>query len=49
MLLYKMILVADWPEKLISYNRNYKIVQGESVADWPEKLISYNKIKVIKS
>ena len=34
--------VADWPEKLISYNVSVTNEDEFEVADWPEKLISYN-------
>ena len=36
------ILVAGWPEKLISYNIKKVKSNKTSVAGWPEKLISYN-------
>ena len=37
-----LLYVADWPEKLISYNQNMGSMNVGNVADWPEKLISYN-------
>ena len=41
--------VADWPEKLISYNAEPTATASGEVADWPEKLISYNKFYSLKN
>ena len=40
-------IVADWPEKLISYNTLNAPLITLPVADWPEKLISYNNLNWI--
>ena len=42
-LVLQFVMVAGWPEKLISYNEIIKLNALGAVAGWPEKLISYNK------